>query len=158
MEGGRPVSAQELAGRWYRGTSLGLPEWVERLAWKTFAKTFHPTASGVMGWNVRLCQDGLEAPPVPMKRRGAPLVFGFYRVNDGPVLELDYGVRPNPLLDPTRMVRDPLVALGGGVLLGRTWVSFVGIRLPTPSFFVLEPAGAIPGTVIDAARARGLGG
>ncbi len=155
MDRGARVPADALAGAWYRGTSLGLWSWVERLSWKTFAKVFHRDGGALRGWNVRLHQDGLGAPPRPRTRAGRPIVFGHYAVVEDPDgVVLDYGRGANPRLDPTRMVRDPLVALDpdGAVLLGRTWLVVGARRLPTPSFFLLERAGAIPGEVVEAGR------
>lgn len=152
MARGSVVTASELAGAWYRGTSLGLWGWVEALAWKTFAKAFHAADGGVVGWNVRVRQDGLGAPLRPALRRGRPRVFGhFAAVDAAEGLVLDYGRGANPPLDPTRMLRDPLVALAPGVLLGRSWVAVGGRRLPTPSFFLLERQGPIPAEVRAAA-------
>ena len=52
---GHPLQAQDLAGFEYRGVSLGLPAFVERLSWKTFVKAFPlwtmkvwPTKSGMI--------------------------------------------------------------------------------------------------------------
>lgn len=154
MDRGAPVRAAALAGAWYRGTSLGLWPWVERLSWKTFAKVFFQECEVVRGWNVRLHQDGLDAPPRPRTRRDVPVVFGHYVAVDAPDgLVLDYGLGANPRLDPTRLVRDPLVTLtpDAHVLLGRTWLALGARRVPTPSFFLLERAGAIPENVIRAA-------
>lgn len=152
MDRGDRVPAATLAGAWYRGTSLGLWGWVEALAWKTFAKAFHPVGDTVVGWNVRVHQDGLGAPLRPQLRRGRPHVFGHYRAMDTPEgLVLDYRRGPNPALDPTRLVLDPIVALGPGVLLGRTWIALGSRRVPTPSFFLLERQGVIPAEVRVAA-------
>jgi hypothetical protein len=48
-------------------------------------------------------------------------------------------------------VLDPIVALGPGVLLGRTWIALGARRMPTPSFFLLERQGVIPADVRVAA-------
>jgi hypothetical protein len=56
-------------------------------------------------------------------------------------LLLDYGLGKNPRLDPTRLLRDPLVALAPGdaqVLLGCSLVVAGPARLTTPSYFLLE--------------------
>ena len=64
MLAGHPVDPAQLEGWVYRGTSLGLPSLVERLTWKTFQKAFwrDPATGRLLGWNVRLEQDGLDAP------------------------------------------------------------------------------------------------
>jgi hypothetical protein len=153
LAGGHPVDVDALAGWQYRGVSLGLPAWIDRLAWKTFAKCFHRDRPGapVRGWNVRLRQTGLDGALEPLLRKGRPFTFGHfvvvdpagYRVPRGAdrgVL-LDYGLGGNPLLDPTSRIRDPVVALRPGsidLLLGWTYVELRVARVPTPSFFTLE--------------------
>lgn len=149
---GHAVEPDALAGHRYRGVSLGLPAWVDRLAWKTFEKAFHLDLDRgvVRGWNVRLEQTGLDGPVVARRRGGGPFTFGHFHVlrPEGGVegvsgaVMLDYGPGGNPLLDPTALVRDPLVALRPDdptLLLG---CSHVG-PLRTPSFFVLERVGPV---------------
>lgn len=144
FDAGRAVDPQALAGWAYLGISMGLPRWVERLSWKTFVKTFHqdPQSGDLRGWNLRLQQAGLDGPHLPLLRRGAPWTFGHYRVvQEEPGLLVDYGRGANPALDPTRLLRDPLVALDDGacdVLLGRSLVQVGPWRLPTPSWFLLR--------------------
>jgi len=71
LEHGHPIDPRALDDTEYRGTSLGLPAFVERLTWKKFRKTFHrdPTTGALRGWNVRLEQNGREAPDVPRTKR-----------------------------------------------------------------------------------------
>lgn len=153
MRAGGAVDPAEIEGWTYRGVSLGLPAWVDRLAWKTFAKTFHRDAdTGVLrGWNTRLEQTGLDGPLLPKRRRGAPFTFGHFHVVsfDGYAMPrplangllLDYGLGANPALDPTRAVRDPIVAVDAGrsdLLLGWTYLDLGFARVPTPSYFTLE--------------------
>ena len=156
LRGGYAVAPEALAGYEYRGVSLGLPRWVERLSWKTFVKVFHQdTAAGaVRGWNVRIVQGPVAYDYAPVQRGGAPLCFGHFQVRPlepgrdrggsrAGVL-LDYGRGGNARLDPTRWLRDPVVALEGGsarLLLGWTYVALPGLRLSTPSFFSLERGG-----------------
>ena len=122
LAAGHPVAPAQLAGFEYRGTSLGLPAWVERATWKTFAKAFVADGDRVRGWNVRLDQRTL-AP----KR-----IFGHFTVvADGANTMLEYGA----------LLRDPIVALDAGSperLLGVSLVDVAGIRLPTPTYFMLE--------------------
>lgn len=148
---GHPIAPEALAGQRYRGVSLGLPTWVDRLAWKTFEKDFHASPLDprrVRGWNVRLRQTGVEGPVEPLQRRGRRHTFGHFVVRQGPAgTELDYGVGANARLDPVRRLRDPLVALVRGErhwLLGRSDVVVSGRRVPTPSWFVLEHLGSLP--------------
>jgi hypothetical protein len=150
---GHPVDVDAIAGWQYRGVSLGLPAWVDRLAWKTFAKCFWRDRPGapVRGWNIRLRQTGLDGPVEPLVRRGRPFTFGHFVVVDPAgygvphgadrgVL-LDYGLGGNPALDPTARIRDPIVSLRAGsmdLLLGWTYVDVGVARVGTPSFFTLE--------------------
>ncbi len=141
MEEGHAFDPAELAGWVYRGTSLGLPAWVERLTWKKFAKAFdRDRASGaVHGWNVRVEQDDLDRPWTPKRRRGHAVTFGPFAVVTaaGDRVVLDYGVGRGPL----RALRDPLVALTAGsteLLLGRSLVALGVATVATPSYFLLE--------------------
>jgi len=153
LASGHPIDVDEIADWEYRGISLGMPEFVDRLAWKTFLKTFHrdPVSGVVRGWNVRLEQTGIGGPIELMHRRGEPFSFGHYSVEslDGyemprPVphgLLLDYGLGGNSALDPARFVRDPVVALEAGRverLLGWSYLDLGVARFGTPSFFLLE--------------------
>jgi hypothetical protein len=138
---GRRLDPARLAGWTYHGTSLGLPAWLERLTWKTFAKAFVREADGrIRGWNVR-CRQATPPTWQPRTRGGAPVTFGHFLVVDGgDGVLLDYGRGGNRALDPVGAVRDPLVALDddGDRLLGRSLVSVAGRHLPTPSYFLLE--------------------
>lgn len=153
LAGGAPVTLEAVAGFVYRGTSLGLPRWVEALTWVSFQKTFlRDEATGrVFGWNVRLEQTGLHGPSRPRcDRAGAPLRFGAYEVYaatgaaprpfpEGALL-IDYGRAPAHALDPLKWVRDPLVSLDDGVgdvLFGWSYVAAAS-GLSTPSYFLLE--------------------
>jgi hypothetical protein len=150
---GHPVDPAALEGWAYRGTTLGLPRVIERLSWQTFQKTFYrePVSGRLLGWNVRLHQDGLGAPSRPLVKRGVPVTTWHYEVlPPGDLatprgfdrgLVIDYSRGHNPALDPIRFSKDPLVALEPGnadVLLGVTWVSLGPVRLETPTYFVLE--------------------
>ncbi|MFT3770836.1 MAG: hypothetical protein QM820_35890 [Minicystis sp.] len=151
---GHPIDAAALDDTEYRGVSLGLPEIVERLTWKTFQKVFHrdPATGHLRGWNVRLVQKGLDAASVPVQRRdGSPLTFGHYRVVDpagyrmpAPCnrgLMIDYGLGGNGRFDPTARLRDPIVAVNPGsveLLLGWSYVDLGITQLRTPSFFSLQ--------------------
>ena len=130
MAAGRAFDPAVLAGSTYRGTSLGLPRWVERLTWKRFAKTF----VGGRGYNTRIEQTGAWRP---MVRRGAPITFGhFVVVVERGAVVLDYSVDRGPL----GALRDPLVALDerADLLLGRSLLAIAGRAIPTPSYFLLE--------------------
>ena len=140
MAAGHPFDPAALAGWVYRGISLGLPAWIERLTWKKFAKAFDRDAAtgGVHGWNVRVEQDGLDRAWRAKRRRGRPVTFGPFVVDArGGRVVLDYGVARGPL----GALRDPLVALHAGsteVLLGRSLLDLRVATIPTPSYFLLE--------------------
>ncbi|HEY6032674.1 MAG TPA: hypothetical protein VIV58_00405 [Kofleriaceae bacterium] len=146
LERGHPIDPAELADTVYRGISLGLPAWVERLSWKKFAKAFHrdPNTGALRGWNIRIEQDGLDRPWRARLRGGRTWTFGHFAVvreNDRVIL--DYGAGRAFAM---RAVRDPLVALELGsarVLLGRSDVALGPARLATPSYFVLEREGPL---------------
>ncbi len=126
MREGRAVAAEEILGWQYRGTSLGLPSWIEKLTWKHFVKVFHRDAYGAArGWNVR-CHEGWR----PKIKRGVPVTFGHYAVVEEPEgLVLIYGT-----------IVDPLVALDdrADTLLGCSRLRIAGRELQTPSYFRLE--------------------
>lgn len=156
---GHPIDPEALDDSEYRGVSLGLPGFIDRLTWKTFKKVFHrdPETGHLRGWNVRVRQTGLEPPFIPRQRRGQPDAWGHYRVVEGrrrpmprPVgqgLLLDYGLGGNSALAfPVPALRDPLVALVPGsveLLLGWSYLELGPLRIPTPSFFSLERDGPL---------------
>jgi hypothetical protein len=162
---GFAVDPAALEGFAYRGTALGLPRVAELITWKTFQKTFwrHASSGRLLGWNVRLEQDGVDAPSRPMRRRGEPVTEWNYEVisphgpsprpGGGPRapvpmppgfdrgLVIDYSLAPNPLLATVRLVKDPLVALTEGdydELLGVSYLVLGGQTLETPTYFTLE--------------------
>jgi hypothetical protein len=150
LASGHPIPEGALDDREYRGTSLGLPHFVEALTWKTFKKVFHrePSTGRLVGWNMRMKQDGLVGYE-PMRRRGTPVTFGHYEVVDPEGVPegcdrgvlIDYGRGRNGRFDPIRRLRDPLVSLhqgSGDLLLGWSYVDLGIGHLPTPSFFCLE--------------------
>jgi hypothetical protein len=150
---GHPVDAAAIEGWAYRGTSLGLPRFAERLTWKTFQKTFwrDPASGRLLGWNVRLEQDGVDAPSRPKMRDGRPVTVWHYEVippagvraprgfDRG--LIIDYSRGRNPRFDAIRLSRDPLVSLSPGnhdELIGVTYLSIAGLTIETPTYFTLE--------------------
>lgn len=139
-----PVNPDAIVGYRYRGVSLGLPSWIEKLSWKKFAKTFVQGSSGnVHGWNLRIEQDALDAPWRPQLKRGKEWRFGPFGLckdADSPHVEIDYSLGTRGL-SPLRRLRDPLRSLDahGNVLLGRSLIDIgMAKRLSTPSWFVLE--------------------
>ena len=155
---GHAVDPSALDDTEYKGTSLGLPAFVEKLSWKKFKKVFHrdPETGALRGWNMRLEQNELEGPCIPKLRRGAPLTFGHYHVIDSgdrpmpvpgrPAVILDYGLGENSWFDFMRFVRDPIVAVKAGdmrLLFGTMYIELGFLRIPTPSFFTLELDGKL---------------
>ena len=159
---GHPIAAEDIENTVYRGVSLGLPSWIERLTWKKFRKAFFrdPSARVLRGWNIKLRQNGIHAEDIPVERKGKPLCFGHYEVvstsgytmpqKDGkPVychrgLLLDYGKGKNP--PHLKALRDPIVAVNPGdssLLLGWTYLDVGVAQVPTPSFFTLERRGPV---------------
>lgn len=159
LAAGHPLPQGALDGWRYHGLSLGLPGWVERLSWKTFAKDFHrdPATGACRGWNVRLEQTGWGGTPRPrLGRDGRPVCFGHFAVRNSlggdralPVrgcAVLDYGAGGNRRADPVRLLRDPLVAVHPGspaLLLGCTWLQLGPWTVGTPSYFLLRQAGRL---------------
>ncbi len=139
----QPVRPDAIADYRYRGISLGLPGWVERLTWKKFAKSFARHADGsIRGWNERIVQDGLDAPWRTQLRGGEPWHFGWFGVvpcAGSDDCEIDYSVGTHGL-SPLRRLRDPLRSLDedSHTLLGYSLVDIgLGKRLSTPSWFAL---------------------
>lgn len=149
LASGHAIDPAALADMQYRGISLGLPAWIERLTWKKFMKVFHRDrhTGQLRGWNVRIEQDGLDRPWRPRVRHGKPWTFGHFAVvADREALLLDYGAGGNQRLDPIGLLRDPLVALEPGsadLLLGRSYLAVGPARIPTPSYFLLEREGPL---------------
>ena len=172
---GFPVDPTQIEGWAYRGTSLGLPSFVEKLSWKTFQKTFYrdPRSQRLLGWNVRLEQDGIDAPSRPKIRRGEPITEWNFEVSDPspevPMpcgfdrgLVINYARAPNPM-GPMQFIKDPLVALSPGNadhLIGVSYLVIKGRCIETPTYFTLErehriayvPAFAREGQQPNAAR------
>jgi hypothetical protein len=156
---GHALTPSAIENAAYRGVSLGLPRWMERLSWKTFQKAFHrdPTTGVLRGWNVRVEQRGIDAPTMPRRLRdGRPWTFGHFEIVSAAdvraprglekSLVLDYGRGDNGRLDPLRLLRDPIVAVNEGsaeLLLGWSYLDLGLFTLSTPSFFTLEREGAI---------------
>ncbi|APR80504.1 Hypothetical protein A7982_05851 [Minicystis rosea] len=150
---GHAVDPKAIEGWAYRGTSLGLPGIIEKLTWKTFQKTFYrdPATNRLLGWNVRLEQDGIDAPSRPKLAGGKPICVWHYEVvsPDGvPMprgfdrgLVIDYGRADNPALASVNWMKDPLVALEPGnydALLGVSYAVIGGRCIETPTYFTLE--------------------
>lgn len=158
LEAGAPVDPAALEGWLYRGISVGVPPWFRKLTWTTFGKTFYrePQSGDLMGWNVRMRQQGVNGPLEPMlDARGVPKTFGHYQVTSSEGfgvpewcrqgLLIQYRFGGNAPWDPVNLARDPLVALddgAGDLLLGWSYLQLGGV-IATPSFFVLQRERAI---------------
>jgi len=150
---GHPVDPKAIEGFAYRGTALGLPGFVEKLTWKTFQKTFYrdPETGRLVGWNVRLHQDGVDAKSRPLTKDGKPVCVWNYEVIEPagvPMprgfdrgLVIDYSRAKNPALETVRWMKDPLVALSPGnydELIGVSYAVVAGGCIETPTYFTLE--------------------
>jgi len=152
MRNGHPIDEDVLANREYDGVSLNLPAVVVKITWVKFAKVFHREEDGSLrGWNCKVDQTPLTEPWVLTLEKGAPITYGYYRVTAcadyrmprpyDAGLMLDYGLGGNPRLDPSRRVRDPIVAVNEGsseLLLGWSYVDAGVTTVGTPSFFALR--------------------
>lgn len=168
LRGGHHVAPEALDDTRYRGISLGLPAWIEKLAWKTFVKTFRRDGEVLRGWNVRLEQTGLDGDVVYQRlKNGAPKTFGHYHVvhpgprpvGSHPGLLIHYGLGGNSRLDPAGPMRDPLVALDAGSvdrLLGWSYMDLLGFTIGTPSYFLLERLGPLDHDVAPPRVVSGL--
>ena len=152
MRDGHAIQQNTLTDSVYRGTSLGLGGLIESLTWKTFAKTFHrdPESGVLRGWNVRCHED----PELRYRTQGdgEPHTFGHYEVRPhtpgglGTGLILDYAAPGNFILDPTRWLQDPVVAVHTGdsaLLLGCMLLCVGPIRMRLPGFFTLQLVGPL---------------
>ncbi len=151
LANGHPIDLAALRGP-FRGVSLGLGGFIERLTWKTFRKRFwlDERTAEVVGHNERLLQNGLDSAPEPQRdAKGRPVTFGPFLVRplppDGTPFHcragvlLDYGAR-HPAWHPLARMRDPLVAVNEGstaLLLGASYLA-LGASVRTPSYFTLE--------------------
>jgi hypothetical protein len=158
LDTGHAIDPSWLDDTEYHGVSLGLPAIIDRLAWKTFQKSFHrDTATNKLrGFNVRLAQTGVNGPVQPLEKRGRPKTFGHFEVtsaeDDAPAGEmlpgilLDYGKGQNSTMDLIRFIRDPLVAIKRGdpsLLFGRTYIEVGQKRFGTPCYFALKRHGPL---------------
>lgn len=158
LRDGYSIQPEALDNTGYRGIALGLPQFVEKLTWKTFQKTFHrdPKTGVLRGWNVRAQQRGLDATTLAKQKGGQPWTFGHYhvvpaadrapRIGKSRGLLIHYGLGTNPVFDPMRRVRDPIVAVNADrsdLLLGWSYVDLGLFSVGTPSFFTLEREGPL---------------
>jgi hypothetical protein len=142
--GGTP-DLDRLVGREFRGANTAA--WMRAARMQQFVKGFERGPDGSLaGYNRRVAQDGLEGEWASPGRR-----FGFFTVGlvdpaarDNHYLQallLDYGAGGNPWFDPSRPIRDYLVQVDDGLLLGRAFLAVGPLRPSAGTFFVLEPLG-----------------
>lgn len=151
MRRGEAPDPDALAGAEFRGANTA--GWTVRLRMQQFVKGFERRPDGrLRGYNRRVTQDGLTGA---WAAPGEP--FAFFEVREvdptardnrySHALMLDYGAGGSRWFDPSRPIRDYLVRVEPGsdeLLLGRAFLALGPFR-PSPSFFVLEPAGQDPG-------------
>lgn len=149
VRGERP-EVEAIAGWEFRGLNCGTALHAA-LPFQKFIKGFYRApGGGFRGYNVPVVQDGPRAAWVARPRDDEPKRFGFFAV--GPVdpesrdnahlraLLLDYGRAPNPLLDPSKGLRDYVVRVARGsddLLLGKALYALGPARVPV-GFFLLE--------------------
>ncbi len=141
---GRTPTMDELVGWEMRG--MNTPPWARAARIRKFVKGFERRASGeVLGYNRPVRQD---ADGAAWQVTGDP--FGWYLVGevdptarDNAYLHavlLDYGRGGNPLLDPSRALRDYVVRVdqpGAELYLGKAYAAIGPARVAV-SFFALE--------------------
>lgn len=155
MRAGVRVEAGSLCDTLWHGYSLAMPAPLFKLLGR-FGKTFFDDrARGVVrGWNVRMRQSGESWTPALFRDR--QVTYGHYVVIERPegalaeaypnAFLIDYGKGGNRTWDPLARVRDWVVGLDDGRLLGRMYLSLGGRQVPTPSYFALargEPLGTV---------------
>ncbi len=162
---GHPLDTDALADTTYTGIDLSLPDFMHRLLWKSFRKTFHrdPVSGALRGWNVKVEQEGWDTPPRPLRdKKGEPLTFGHYEVRSAAGVTfpkgwsgghyLDYRVAGNRFFDvPARLGFCPLVSVNEGdseLLLGWEVFKAGGLLVPIPDFWVLKREGPLAADAI----------
>jgi hypothetical protein len=160
MQRGEPLDVDALADTTYTGIDLSLPDFVHRLLWKSFRKTFHrdPVTGRLRGWNVKVEQTGWDTPPAPKRdAKGRALTFGHYEVRSAAGVRfargwqgghyLDYRVAGNGVLDfPANAGFCPLVSVNAGsseLLLGWEIFNVAGLRIPLADYWVLKREGPL---------------
>lgn len=154
MHAGVAPRFEDLAGWEFGGGNT--PPIYRLIGIRKFVKGFYegpPRASKgpepfLQGYNVDVANDADDAPHQMKLKNGVPKRFGFYRVHrvvEGArddrypnALLLDYSLGGNGLFGPP--LRDYLVQIypeDRDLLLGKAYLSILGLRIPT-NFFVLK--------------------
>lgn len=156
---GHALEPEELSGRMYLGVDLSMPQFMRKLLWHTFRKTFvHDESSGVLrGWNVRMEQHGVDGERIPLQdRHGKPVTFGHYQLRSAEGIDfpkdlkcpnfLDYTRAGNSTFDLARFGYTPLVAVNEGsqdLLLGWEVFKLGPGFLPLPLYWALRYEGVL---------------
>ncbi|MBI2568616.1 MAG: hypothetical protein HYV63_16465 [Candidatus Schekmanbacteria bacterium] len=148
LQGSAP-DPMALAARVFRGVNT--PAFARLLGIKKFMKGFWRAGDAVFGYNCPVRQNGLDEPWLAKPSDDAPKRFGHYKVSrvdpvsrDSAYLHailLDYGRGGNPLLDPSRGLRDYLVRVAATdeeIYLGKAYFALGPARVAV-SYFLLEP-------------------
>lgn len=146
---GQTPDVEKILGWEYRGYNH--PKLYSLLGIRKFIKGFFHSENGeAFGCNTPVKQNGLGDDWHALPTDLHPKRFGFYRI--APVdpeardnnylhsLLLDYGRGKNPLLDPTKFIRDYVVRVERGsddLLLGKAYLA-LGPARPATNFFLLE--------------------
>jgi len=151
MVGGFMPAMEDLEGWEFRGYNVH--PFTRLLGIRKFKKGFvrdPGNPHSLQGYNVKVKQNSLLDPWLDIIRKGEPIHHGFFKVS--PVdpaqrdnvyprsLLLDYGAGRNPMLDPSKLLRDYLVQVMAGdrdLYLGRATLALSIERVPV-GFFVLE--------------------
>ena len=152
---GTMPDARRLAGWEFRG--FNTPEVLQLAGIRKFKKGFfredpsRPHEAGIQGYNVNVVQGTLGDPWVDALKNGKPVRMGWYETRAVDLAEPD-GKYPNaalinyaasdknPVIDPTRLLRDYLVQVypdNPDLYLGKAFLAFGPLRLFV-SYFVLE--------------------
>lgn len=126
---GTPIDINQMSSSAYVGIDLSLPGWMNKLLWKKFRKAmYRDTVSDVIrGWNVRLVQNGIDGPSIPMRKsNGEEWAFGHFVLRSadgirfpkgwegGHYLDFRIPYAGNSTFDPARFGFCPIVAVNEG--------------------------------------------
>lgn len=142
---------EELAGWEFRGYNVNASAEVLRI--RKFKKGFYwdpGDSAALLGYNVKVAQNGLLNPWIARLQRGEPIRHALYTIYPvrawerdnlySNALMLDYGKGHNPLWDPSRLLRDYLVQVSEqdpDLMLGKAYLATGPARV-FGGFFVLE--------------------
>ena len=156
---GHPIPPGALDNTQYRGVDLSLPDFIHKLLWLEFRKTFYrDPATGVLrGWNVKMEQVGWKNPGVPKRKKNGELQsFGHYQLLPAKGLKfpgawqgadyLNYDVPGNSAFDVYHFGYCPLVAVNEGdadLLLGWEVFKIGSLFIPLPDYWALQREGSL---------------